>query len=163
MVRFSNMSATSTTTTATATASFEEQEFFDPSYGRFAQVPSCKEGHEDYSSATFWEMAMSLYLPVLLLWLRRSMFGTANLVRSLILGHCLRLLFGNMSEWITKRSPWLRPFLVHTGKQGDPHAWPPPALTALAILTVMTLIVHPDGFTWIMLGKLRLVILDMIG
>jgi hypothetical protein len=38
-----------------------------------------------------------------------------------------------------------------------PHAWPPPAFTALALLTIFTLVVHPDGLTWIFLGKLRYV------
>lgn len=31
----------------------------------------------------------------------------------------------------------------------------PPALTALAVFTVVAFVVHPDGPTWIMLGRLR--------
>ncbi|CAB9507560.1 expressed unknown protein [Seminavis robusta] len=34
-------------------------------------------------------------------------------------------------------------------------SWPPPGLVALAILTVVALVVHPDGMTWIMLRKIR--------
>lgn len=34
------------------------------------------------------------------------------------------------------------------------HVWPPPALTLLTLITVVAFVVHPDGLTWIMLGKL---------
>jgi len=37
------------------------------------------------------------------------------------------------------------------------ESWPPPALVALAILTVVALVVHPDGMTWIMLRTIRYV------
>jgi hypothetical protein len=127
------------------------------------------------SSSTLWDVMLSLYLPVLLLWLRRSMFGTANLIRSLILGHFLRLFFGNLSGWMSENAPsWLAVTLQtaisssssqSSGGAGgavaaaasklDQQQWPPPAFVALALLTVFTLVVHPDGFTWIMLGKLR--------
>jgi hypothetical protein len=111
------------------------------------------------TSGTFWDLFLSLYLPVMLVWMRRSMFGTMNLCRSLVVGHCLRLVFGNTSEWMTEKAPWLQPFLFQqaTSMNGkvDPRAWPPPALTVLAILTIVALVVHPDGCTWIVLGKLR--------
>ena len=145
------------------------------------------------NNSTWWDLFLSLYLPVLLVWVRRGMFGTASLFRSLILGHCLRFLFSNVSVWVTEKSPlWLHPVLLLSSYSStspssllspasssttttttpmssstshgvvgsvvaavDPHAWPPPALTVLAILTIVALVVHPDGFTWIMLGKLR--------
>ena len=31
--------------------------------------------------------------------------------------------------------------------------WPPPALTLLTLITVVAFVVHPDGLTWIMVGK----------
>jgi hypothetical protein len=34
------------------------------------------------------------------------------------------------------------------------HVWPPPALTFLTLITVVAFVVHPDGLTWIMVGKL---------
>lgn len=86
------------------------------------------------------------------------MFGTMNLFRSLIVGHCLRLIFGNTSEWMTEKAPWLQPlFFPQAASNGkvDLRSWPPPALTALAILTIVALVVHPDGCTWIVLGKIR--------
>jgi hypothetical protein len=40
-------------------------------------------------------------------------------------------------------------------KQQAHGAWPPPGLVALAMLTIVALVVHPDGMTWIMLRKIR--------
>ena len=51
------------------------------------------EEDEDEAYATFTYLAIitALYLPFLLfLWIRRNVFGTASLVRSLFLGHMLR-------------------------------------------------------------------------
>jgi hypothetical protein len=110
------------------------------------------------SSGTFGDLILSLYLPVMLVWMRRSMFGTMNLFHSLIVGFCLKFMFGDASEWMTEKAPWLQPLLFQQATSNgkvDPRAWPPPALTALAILTIVALVVHPDGCTWIVLGKLR--------
>lgn len=109
------------------------------------------------------------------------------LIRTLIIGRLFVRLacMESVSEWITKRAPtWLQTLLHPTevrtligpmaaasssswgGKYNyypstaaisDPHAWPPPAFTALALLTIVTLVIHPDGFTWIVVGKLRCV------
>lgn len=38
------------------------------------------------------------------------------------------------------------------------YGTPPKALTGLALLTILIFIVHPDGYTWIVLRKLRYVI-----
>jgi hypothetical protein len=119
-----------------------------------------QEDQEGSSSA--WELMLSLYLPLMLLGFRRSMFVTANLVRSLILGHVVRFLFGSISEWMTEKTPWLQPLFSKGGKGTDPHAWPPAALAALAILTVVALVVHPDGFTWVMLSRTRYVVFIFI-
>jgi hypothetical protein len=56
-------------------------------------------------------------------------------------------------------SPLLSPssspphYLHH--KQQVSRSWPPPGLVVLAILTIVALIVHPDGMTWIVLRKIR--------
>lgn len=49
-----------------------------------------------------------------------------------------------------------------TNSSSSPHkqvngAWPPPAIVALATLTILALVVHPDGLTWILLRKIRYV------
>lgn len=136
---------------------------------------------------SYWDVLITLYLPVLFLWFRRSMFGFANLIRSIVVGQLMRLVFmDNFFEWISERlhlPPWLQVLLFQsssaisttcTGNSSssasstilgacagsgklDPHAWPPPAFTALALFTIFALVVHPDGITWIVLGKFRFV------
>ena len=112
---------------------------------------------EDSTSATFWELFITMYLPLSALWLRQSVFGITVLVRTVLLGHLLRFVFGNLADWIDEKSPWLHSLLQPMGPHSkpDPKAWPPPALSALALFTVVTFVVHPDGFTWVMLGKVK--------
>lgn len=51
------------------------------------------EEDEAFATLTYLTLLSSLYLPLLLfLWIRRSMFGTASLCRSLFFGHMLRLI-----------------------------------------------------------------------
>jgi hypothetical protein len=33
------------------------------------------------------------------------------------------------------------------------QVWPPPALTLLTLITVLAFVIHPDGLTWIIIGK----------
>jgi hypothetical protein len=40
--------------------------------------------------------------------------------------------------------------------------WPPPTLLGLGALTIVALIVHPDGYTWIFLRKIRFVFYCLI-
>lgn len=117
------------------------------------------EGVESPSS-TFWDTIATLYFPIMLLWLRRSMFGTANLIRSVLLGQCLHLVLNYLSNgreetfWKESVAPVLQTLVGAQGK--DPKAWPtPPALTVLVALTILAFIVHPDGLTWFVLRKLR--------
>jgi hypothetical protein len=39
--------------------------------------------------------------------------------------------------------------------------WPPPTLLGLGVLTIVALIVHPDGYTWIFLRKIRFVFYEL--
>ena len=144
---------------------------------------------QDSSSSSYWDILISLYLPILFLWFRRSMFGSANLIRSIVVGQLMRLVFvDDILNRISEKlhlPPWLQVILFTTTTNNaqsssattndsssvlgcavagssriekiDPYAWPPPAFTALALLTIFALVVHPDGGTWIMLGKLRYV------
>jgi hypothetical protein len=107
------------------------------------------DDHDD-EPVTALDMLWTWYLPLLFLWFRRSMFGTANLLRSLVLGHCIRLLLTTAAGTVDPLPKWA--LMV-----SDPQAWPPPALTGLAILTIVAFVVHPDGLTWFMLGKVRYV------
>lgn len=138
-----------------------EAECLDQSYRPHVNeentIDTRKQQDEESSSST-WELMLSLYLPLMLLGFQHSFSITGNLVRSLLSsGNTVQIFFGNMSEWMTEKSPWLKPLFSKGGKGTDPHAWPPAALAALAILTVVALVVHPDGFTWVMLSRLRYV------
>ena len=147
---------------------------FQKQTDRNSQIDDGDEGIHSYS-----ELILAVYIPLVVLWFRRSMFGPANLVRTILVGQLMRFVFlDNISEWMSERlPPWLEVMLFQspatkgssassvttilgsgTGKN-DPHAWPPPAFTALALLTIFALVVHPDGLTWILLGKLRYVLL----
>jgi hypothetical protein len=120
-----------------------------------------------------------LYLTLFMVCLRRSMLNAAQFFRTLIVGQLVHL--EDISHWMSEKSPssWWQQALwqpskvvvttvgiptttfagkyFHAAVTGDPHVWPPPAFTALALLTLVALVIHPDGFTWIMLGKLRYV------
>ena len=166
-----------------------------------------------------WDLLASC--AALFLWLQRSTFGVVGLVRSLVLGHCLRLLVSNyytnnknnkskgvnsngstastpipsnshtssqgvvvgggngnggISEWTQKYFATLQSMLLMEEEKYCHHShyyhyhhhynnnssssidWPaPPALVVLGFLTIVALIVHPDGMTWIILGKIRYV------
>jgi hypothetical protein len=142
-----------------------EDDCLDQSYGPYVNeddtIDTCKQEDEEGSSSAL-ELMLSLYLPLMLLGFRRSMSITANLVRFLIFGHAVQYFFGNMSEWMTEKTPWLQPLFSKGGKGTDPHAWPPAALVALGILTVVALVVHPDGFTWVVLSRTRYVLSILI-
>jgi hypothetical protein len=132
---------------------------------KYNQDEESEEDDNDNDNA--WNVLTTLYLPLLLIWLRRSMFGTANVIRSVLLGQLLHLLLTVLApyvdssaerSWWEPAARWLHLAVAGTTTSPSKHdAWPPPALTALAILTVFCFVVHPDGLTWIMLGKLRYV------
>lgn len=145
----------------------------------------------DVDGASIWDALASLSM--LFLWFQRYTFGAVGLMRSLVLGHCLQLLFRaatgsnsssninsndsnislddpiNEKVGVRKYFYLMQSLLFGTvagghglsnNSSGSQHkqvngAWPPPALVALAILTMLALIVHPDGMTWIVLRKLR--------
>lgn len=161
--------------------------------GSFADEDEESDDDALLDRASFLTLLTTLYLPLLLLWLRRSMFGTASLLRSLLIGHALRLLLAyaivlpdappawaaDLGGRVRKSILWkyvmgLGVFLADAilgpedgaggalgvGSEGGRHhrggeTWPPPALTALAVITVMAFVVHPEGLTWVVLGKIR--------
>lgn len=140
-------------------------------------IPHIDDSKKGNSNSSYLYLFFTAYVPLIVLWFRRSMLGPANLIRTIIVGQLMRLVFvDNITEWMSERlPPWLEVILfqyatikgsstgtVSTilgtgGGKVDPHAWPPPAFTALALLTIFALVVHPDGLTWILLGKLRYV------
>lgn len=85
----------------------------------------------------FWGFICSFLVPVM----AQAIFGGYYIVRTLILGYTLQY---TMKVTETAAVQW---FL----------ATPPPPLICLVLLTVVAFIVHPDGFTWILLRKTRCV------
>lgn len=100
---------------------------------------------EDQSSRGVLFLEAILYIPMLM----QSFL--ANLHRLLFLGEAVTLLFD-------KSSPlWLRRCQTFLLK---PSVWPPPAFQVLVALTLIALVVHPDGFTWVLLEKMRYVVVE---
>jgi len=133
---------------------------------------------KECEESSYVNLLLTVYIPLVSLWFRRSMFGPANLIRSIVVGQLMRFVFvDHISERISEKlHRWLDIAFFQSSANGnikgtnvgnvsamlgagsgkiDPHAWPPPAFTALALLTIFALVVHPDGLTWIMLGRLR--------
>jgi len=106
---------------------------------------------------TSWrEWTFSICLPILV----QILTGTFNVIRSLILGQLLQVIVTHLSapQWVKESTAWrnlMALFFLGSDGKADPKAWPPPTLILLAILTIFALVVHPDGFTWILLRKLR--------
>ncbi len=117
------------------------------------------------SFSSYWDLFVTAYAPLIVLWFRRSMLGPANLISTIVVGKVMSSVFvDDISEWMSEKlPPWLEVILFQQPQNSkgsstmgsDP--WPPPAFTGLALLTIFALVVHPDGLTWVLLGKLRYV------
>lgn len=104
----------------------------------------------------FWELMVNSYFPLAPTWMKRSFFAIIMLARTLIVGHFITLLFGNISEWKKEGTPsWMVNALQSLQSRSEARAWPPTTLAVLALLTVVTLVIHPDGLTWILLRKVK--------
>jgi hypothetical protein len=116
---------------------------------------------------TFVEFLISLFLSLLL----KPLFGSLYIIRSLffgyILNYCMRLV--SVTERATEQ--WISPMHLNAAAAITPctvamnidkglssqSSWPPTTLIVLAVLTIVALIVHPDGYTWIIMYKVRYV------
>jgi hypothetical protein len=171
-----------------------------------------KTNHDDNGreedSGTWWERIVTLYLPLVNVVSRKSMFEPVNFIRSLVVGQILRLVVSHGSRWVQvfddnhyhdQQEKLLFPGWIHNyidqftaavsrladamalssssstagpisavstssvvgsasmifPNGNDPHAWPQQFLSALGVLTVFALVVHPDGFTWVVLRNIR--------
>jgi hypothetical protein len=113
----------------------------------------CSDDEVKKLAPSFWQVLSAWCFPFILLWLRRSLLGTTtvHLLRSLLMGEGINFVasqYGDLPKWVYSLT--------------DPHAWPPPAFTILALITLIALIAHPDGLTWFMLGKLRYVCVSIV-
>lgn len=83
-----------------------------------------------------------------------------NFFHSLVLVHAARWIASPLAtppDWVGLAPDCIAWFLA-TDSNGRALDWPPPGLIGLALLTIVALVVHPDGFTWILFRKLRYVL-----
>ena len=97
---------------------------------------------------TLWESFATLYIPFLL----QSLCGGVHFIRSIFVTYVLQTLLQSES-WAD--SKLYRTIMSFSPEGNSLPSWPPPSLVFLAALTLTALIIHPDGFTWIALRKLR--------
>ena len=98
--------------------------------------------NEDNQSSSAWEALVAFYLPFLL----QSLCGGFHMIRYIFVTYVLQTLLQSGADAKLYRS------MVSLSPL---PSWPPPSLVFLAVLTLTALIIHPDGFTWIALRKLR--------
>jgi hypothetical protein len=109
-----------------------------------------------------WDFFCSFLVPVL----AQFIFGGFSIVRTLVLGYTLQnavrevlpaFLTTSAEKTIMGGCSSSNTPFHHQGAVPGWLSTPPPALVVLALLTVVAFVIHPDGFTWILLRKLRCV------
>lgn len=118
-----------------------------PSKDRQQQFPSKSPQLQDIESIDFtWIETKFSAIYSLLCWF-------AGLMHTLVVGYILHSLFTcNLVQ-----GTWIEQCWLQSNSSESKETWPPPALLVFSLLTVVTLVVHPDGYTWIVLGKVRYV------
>ena len=123
-------------------ADFEED-------GSEAMLTEESAGNSKSWLGSLWDLLVSLYVPFMI----QFIFGASfYIIRTLLLGYALHYtvqFFTAAGEKLPVQ--WLG-LSSSSGKNT-----PLPALIGLAVLTIVALIVHPDGYTWIILRKIRCV------
>ena len=103
----------------------------------------------DEESWVFLALEAILYIPMLI----QSLLGSLQIVKSILLGKSLQ---SNL-EKASNHAPWWLQRYNAVFHKIDSNSWPPPSFLLLAALTIVALIVHPDGFTWVLLQEARYV------
>eukprot|EP00522_Entomoneis_paludosa_P012268 CAMPEP_0172449894 /NCGR_PEP_ID=MMETSP1065-20121228/8470_1 /TAXON_ID=265537 /ORGANISM="Amphiprora paludosa, Strain CCMP125" /LENGTH=678 /DNA_ID=CAMNT_0013201651 /DNA_START=52 /DNA_END=2088 /DNA_ORIENTATION=- len=101
---------------------------------------------------SFVQEVRSVYLPLL----SQSLSGGLDLIKYVLLGQLLE----NNPALRNLLSPLTVIFSVEQGKVPPPGVTS--ALTCLALLTCVALAVHPDGFTWTALRRIREFLMSML-
>ena len=142
-------------------ASFQETNSVPQTYTANAEDDTNKG---DNNNSSYWYLLLTTYAPIIALWFWTSLLKLANVIHTLVVGQLMKLLVvEDISKWMAETIPsWLEVILFQNASHNNTlkasssdHAWPPPALKALALLTIVALVVHPEGLTWVLLGKLR--------
>ena len=90
------------------------------------------------NNVTLLESWMMLHMPLLL----QPLWGGVEIIRSIFITYVLESLL-----MVKADNKFYRSIVMS-------ESWPP-ALVFLAVVTLTALIIHPDGFTWIVLRKIR--------
>ena len=126
----------------TNAAEFEEEEE--------GAIDETDEVAPKWSSSWFRSIwIISLYIPFLI----QCLFGASfYIIRTLVLGYLLQypLQFFTVAEHWTVQWLGIENHVKH-------NSTPLPVLLGLGLLTLIALIVHPDGYTWVILRKIRYV------
>lgn len=91
------------------------------------------------------------------------LFGGLYLFRTLLFSYVVHYLI-LFSSSVTEAERWIPQHVVAAAflKGSSGRSWPPQTLIALALLTIFMMIIHPDGFTWIFLHKIRYVVSALV-
>ena len=108
-----------------------------------------EQNENSTSTMAFWESLFTSYIPFFL----QSFFSGFQMISSAIVTYVFYTLL-NTNSWEDSKLYRTVMLLFPEGAGKYPSS-PPPSLVFLALLTVTALVVHPDGFTWIALRKLR--------
>ena len=95
-------------------------------------------GENRDNNVTLLESWMMLHMPLLL----QPLWGGVEIIRSIFITYVLESLL-----MVKADNKFYRSIVMS-------ESWPP-ALVFLAVVTLTALIIHPDGFTWIVLRKIR--------
>jgi hypothetical protein len=140
------------------------QQNYDPPLDMEEETPEAEKedsGSESESlpdASGLSDIIVSGFFPLFL----QLMTVIANFLHSLVLGYGARWIASPLTSpmtppvWVGLAPDCITWFLT-TDSNGKAVDWPPPGLIGLALLTIIALVVHPDGLTWILLRKLRYV------
>ena len=135
------------------------------------------EDIEDEDYVPFWDFYL---FAVLFQWIQTLILVLFQAAWSLASNHCVHQLLCSSSQGFTDQraaaasedrrienddGSLLIRFLVGTSTttgsskvRNSQASWPPPAFLVLAFFTLVTLIGHPDGFTWVLFDSIRYVV-----
>ena len=140
------------------------QQTYDPPLEMEEETPEAEKedsGSESESipdASGLSEIIVSGFFPLFL----QFITVIAEFFHSLVLGYGARWITSPLTAPMTPPSwvglaPDCITWFLATDSNGKAIDWPPPGLIGLALLTIIALVVHPDGLTWILLRKLRYV------
>ena len=108
----------------------------------------------NHSDTTQGSVSLSQSLACFIPFLWNSLWTGIYLPQSILLTFFMQTFF-NTDTWADAKLFRSVMSIEAGGASIVSSSWPPPALLLFALLTLAVLISHPDGFTWIALGKLR--------